>query len=45
VDAPEPPLRLPLGADAYCRIELRLHQLSAEMAVWEDRAIATGFDD
>lgn len=45
VDSPEPPLRLPLGADAYRRIEAKLGQLSTEIAALKDRATATGFAD
>jgi NAD(P)-dependent dehydrogenase (short-subunit alcohol dehydrogenase family) len=43
VDAAQPPLRLPLGADAYARIRTKLDQFGKEMAAWEAEATATGF--
>lgn len=45
MESPEPPLHLPLGADAYHRIEAKLSQLSTKIAIWKDRATATGFAD
>jgi NAD(P)-dependent dehydrogenase (short-subunit alcohol dehydrogenase family) len=44
VDATEPPLRLPLGKDAYARINEKLAKVHADMAAWEKVATATGFD-
>jgi len=44
VDAAEPPLRLPLGKDAYARINEKLAKVHADMAAWEKVATATGFD-
>ena len=45
VDAPEPPLRLPLGADAYQRIRSKLDQLNADIAAWQSRGSDTAFAD
>ena len=43
IDAEQPPLRLPLGADAYGRIRTKLEQFGKDMAAWEAEATATGF--
>jgi hypothetical protein len=43
VDSPTPPLRLPLGQDAYARIRSKLSQIESDLQVWEAPAIATGF--
>ena len=45
LDAPRPPLRLALGADAVDRIRAKHEDLSAELARWEDLGRATAFDD
>lgn len=44
IDAAQPPLRLPLGTDAYGRIRTKLDQFGKEMAAWEAEATATGFE-
>jgi NAD(P)-dependent dehydrogenase (short-subunit alcohol dehydrogenase family) len=43
VDSPAPPLRLPLGKDAYARIRSKIGQLEQDLCAWEDLATATGF--
>ncbi|HSZ51573.1 MAG TPA: oxidoreductase [Caulobacteraceae bacterium] len=43
VDSPTPPLRLPLGKDAYGRIRSKIGQLEQDLCAWEDLATATGF--
>lgn len=43
LDAPEPPLRLILGADAVNAIEARQDQARTETAKWRGVAIATAF--
>ncbi|WP_343615750.1 SDR family NAD(P)-dependent oxidoreductase [Novosphingobium sp.] len=45
VEAPEPPLRLPLGADCIARMESKIAQVQADIAAWRDTAIATAFDN
>jgi NAD(P)-dependent dehydrogenase (short-subunit alcohol dehydrogenase family) len=42
ISAEDPPLRLPLGRDAIARIEAKLERLHDELAIWRDRAAATG---
>ncbi|HZO98428.1 MAG TPA: oxidoreductase [Gaiellaceae bacterium] len=44
LDAEEPPLRLPLGADAVEAIRARHESLRAELDRWEQVARATAFD-
>ncbi len=44
LDAPEPPLRLVLGADAADAVGARLQQQSAEFSAWEKVSHSTGFD-
>ncbi|WP_206245111.1 SDR family NAD(P)-dependent oxidoreductase [Novosphingobium terrae] len=44
VESPEPPLRLPLGADCIARMEAKIAQLQADIATWRDVATATAFD-
>jgi NAD(P)-dependent dehydrogenase (short-subunit alcohol dehydrogenase family) len=43
LDAPEPPLRLVLGADALGNIESRLERVGEELAAWRDLGRDTGF--
>jgi hypothetical protein len=43
VDSPTPPLRLPLGGDAYARIRSKIGQLEQDLRAWEDLATVTGF--
>jgi len=45
IDSPTPPLRLPLGRDAFSRIEGKLARLQKEMDYWMAKAAATRFDD
>jgi len=45
LDAADPPLRLPLGADAIDNIRGRLGTLGEELAAWEPVGRATAFDD
>jgi NAD(P)-dependent dehydrogenase (short-subunit alcohol dehydrogenase family) len=44
VDAAEPPLRLPLGEDAYRRIREKLDKVHADMAAWENLATKTAVE-
>jgi NAD(P)-dependent dehydrogenase (short-subunit alcohol dehydrogenase family) len=44
VEAPVPPLRLPLGADCITRMESKIAQVQADIAAWRDTAIATAFE-
>jgi NAD(P)-dependent dehydrogenase (short-subunit alcohol dehydrogenase family) len=44
LDAPEPPLRLVLGADAVGAIEAKLARFGDDVAKWRDVAIATATD-
>jgi NAD(P)-dependent dehydrogenase (short-subunit alcohol dehydrogenase family) len=44
VDAAEPPLRLPLGEDAYRRIREKLDKVHADMAAWEKVATKTAVE-
>lgn len=41
LDAPEPPLRLPLGRDAVDGIRARLEGLTDDLARWEDLSVST----
>jgi NAD(P)-dependent dehydrogenase (short-subunit alcohol dehydrogenase family) len=45
IEAASPPLRLPLGKDAYARIHAKIERLQSDMAAWESTARATGFVD
>jgi len=45
VDASAPPLRLPLGKDAFARIRAKVASLQADLTAWEGKAARTGFDD
>lgn len=45
IDSPIPPLRLPLGKDAFARIRAKVEKLDADVAAWESKAARTGFDD
>lgn len=40
-----PPLRLPLGADCYARIDEKLARLRKDMDAWREASFATRFDD
>ena len=44
LDAPETPLRLPLGSDAVDAVTAHLDSVRTEIATWEKTARATGFD-
>jgi NAD(P)-dependent dehydrogenase (short-subunit alcohol dehydrogenase family) len=44
LDAPEPPLRLALGADAIGNIRSRLDRVTAELGAWEPVGRATAID-
>ncbi len=39
-----PPLRLPLGADAFARIDQKIAKVKADMAAWRELATATSFE-
>ena len=43
IDAGTPPLRLPLGKDAYARIRAKLGRLESDLGAWESAAADTGF--
>ena len=45
LDAPEPPLRLVLGADAVANVRNRLGRLAAELDAWEQTGRQTAIDD
>jgi NAD(P)-dependent dehydrogenase (short-subunit alcohol dehydrogenase family) len=45
IDSAAPPLRLPLGTDAYARIHAKIERLQSDMAAWEASARATAFVD
>ena len=45
LDAPEPPLRLVLGADAVANVRNRLGRLAAELDAWEQAGRDTAIDD
>ncbi|MFQ6142725.1 oxidoreductase [Streptomyces seoulensis] len=45
LDAPDTPLRLPLGDDAVTAVLDHLDQVRAEVAAWEKRGRATAFED
>jgi NAD(P)-dependent dehydrogenase (short-subunit alcohol dehydrogenase family) len=42
-DAPQPPLRLPLGSDTVQRIENKNRFVAAELAHWRELALSTDF--
>ncbi|HEY0345344.1 MAG TPA: SDR family NAD(P)-dependent oxidoreductase [Solirubrobacteraceae bacterium] len=44
LDAPQPPLRLVLGADAIANVRRRLDGLVEELSAWEDVGRATAID-
>ncbi len=44
VDAQEPPLRLPLGADALALVRSEIASVAAEISRWEELSLSTGFD-
>ena len=44
VTSEQPPLRLPLGADALERIEAKLGRLGEDLAGWRERSVATAYD-
>jgi NAD(P)-dependent dehydrogenase (short-subunit alcohol dehydrogenase family) len=44
VEAPNPPLHLPLGSDSLARIEAKIAGVQADIAAWGARAAATAFD-
>lgn len=44
IDAPEPPLHLPIGPRAHDLAERKLTAFAADMAAWRDVSIATDFD-
>ncbi|HEU0239247.1 MAG TPA: SDR family NAD(P)-dependent oxidoreductase [Mycobacterium sp.] len=44
LDAPEPPLRLALGADAVASIRGKLESMLAELSEWESLSDGTAFD-
>ncbi|MEY2453676.1 MAG: hypothetical protein QOD92_3250 [Acidimicrobiaceae bacterium] len=45
VTAPEPPLRLVLGASAVAVVRKKLNRASADLVAWEATSIATAFAD
>jgi NAD(P)-dependent dehydrogenase (short-subunit alcohol dehydrogenase family) len=45
VDAPDPPLHLPLGRDALAAVRHKLATLTAEVEAWAAVGEATAFDD
>ena len=45
VTAEQPPLRLPLGADALARIQVKLDRVTDELATWHELSISTDFDE
>lgn len=45
VDSPEPPLRLPLGNDAFDRAYAKLDHARRDFEMWEAKGRATGFVD
>jgi hypothetical protein len=42
-DAPDPPARLFLGADAHGLVEQQLDEMKSETAAWETLSRSTGF--
>ncbi len=44
IQAPNPPLRLPLGADSVGLIKAKLDQQLKEIHAWEQLAVSTNFD-
>lgn len=45
VNAPTPPLRLPLGSDTVARIEAKNAFVGSELAAWRELALSTDFND
>jgi NAD(P)-dependent dehydrogenase (short-subunit alcohol dehydrogenase family) len=45
ITSENPPLRLPLGADALERIETKLSRVTADLATWRELSLSTDFDD
>lgn len=46
VNAPNPPVRLPLGSDTLARIEGKNQHVAEEVAAWRDLALSTdGFGE
>ena len=43
-ESESPPLRLPLGADAFARIDEKIAKVQSDMAAWRERATATSFE-
>ena len=44
VDASDPPMRLPLGTDAYERIRAKLRSVARELDAWEHVGTATALE-
>ena len=44
VESPEPPSRLPLGADALKSVRSKLERVALELDAWEETAVSTAFD-
>jgi NAD(P)-dependent dehydrogenase (short-subunit alcohol dehydrogenase family) len=42
-ESPDPPLRLPLGADAMAAVEAKLAQVAGELAAWREVTRSTGY--
>jgi NAD(P)-dependent dehydrogenase (short-subunit alcohol dehydrogenase family) len=45
VNAPEPPLRLPMGETTVVHIEDKLHTTADELAAWRAVSLSTSFDE
>lgn len=45
IDAPEPPIRPFLGADALKRAQSRIEQITQELNQWKDLSNSTSFPD
>ncbi|MGA0609431.1 oxidoreductase [Caldimonas sp. KR1-144] len=45
VDAPEPPVHLPLGSDTVARLGEKHRVVEAELAAWRELAVSTDHDD
>jgi hypothetical protein len=43
VESSAPPLRLPLGADAYARIDAKLSRQRKDLDAWREIGSATSF--
>jgi NAD(P)-dependent dehydrogenase (short-subunit alcohol dehydrogenase family) len=43
-ESESPPLRLPLGADAFARIDEKIAKVQSDMAAWRELASATSFE-